>query len=148
LSAHGVGGAEKENLHLMVIEPCRKVADVTSGLIMKIAAVVARVGGEIGLSGNIVPAVPPPSVDDAGQVSEVEASVSQPVQWSCRQVIGETINAGADVCEVTLHQLTDIVEEVEERRRANCRPRRQPLEIVAEQAKRSRNVARSPLLGR
>jgi hypothetical protein len=66
LSAHGVGGAEKENLHLMVIEPCRKVADVTSALKMKIAAVVAWVGGEIGLAGKIVPAVPPPSVDDIG----------------------------------------------------------------------------------
>jgi hypothetical protein len=66
LSAHGVGGAEKENLHLVVIEPCRQVADVTSALVMEVAAVVAWVGRKIGLAGNIVPAVPPPSVDDAG----------------------------------------------------------------------------------
>jgi hypothetical protein len=104
LAAHGVGRATEEDLHLVVVEPRRFLAQIAVCLVMEGAPVV--IGEALGLVGRDLRALlaAAPAVD-VRQVGEIGEALAEGRHRAVDEIMGQAIVAGVDVPEVALDEL-------------------------------------------
>ena len=111
LPAHGVGGAAEEDLHLVVVEPRRFLAQIAVGLVMEGAPVV--VGEALGLVGRDLRAflAAAPAVD-VRQVGEIGEALAEGRHRAVDEIMRQAIVAGVDVPQVALDELRPVGREL------------------------------------
>ena len=118
LPAHGIGAADEQHLHLLVVEARRVLAEIPVRLVVEIAEIVVRKVADPGRGlPDVVETVAPTPRRHRRQVAEIAQRIGEQLPGLVGKGGRYPVDAVADVAPVLSQQHVNIFEQFGQRRR-------------------------------